>query len=109
MNAIEFPKDYKKLHCRVGDIFTTIRRDNDENQRLYQNSDGEVFHVKVEGRVVFRARLLHCDTFVDGLDGFLSEELLEYDSDGDVEGLYARYQDNRVLFLIFQKMRDDKE
>jgi hypothetical protein len=108
MKVIEFAKDYRKLHCRVGDIFTTIRRGNDMNNKLYLYSQGEVFHVKIEGKEAFKAKLLYCDTFADGLGDNFSVGLLEYDSDGDVGSLYARYQSDGVLLLIFQKMGESE-
>ena len=47
MNVIEFAKDYKKLHCRTGDIFTTIRRDNKENAERFEDQELILFFVEV--------------------------------------------------------------
>ena len=104
MNVIEFAKDYKKLHCKVGDIFTTIRRDNDENAERFEDHEGEIFQVRVEGKDAFQAKLM----LNSGPDGvrlpYLPDAILEYDTDGDVENLKARYGRGKVVLLIFQKI-----
>ena len=105
MKTLEFEKDLKKLHCGPGQIFTTIRRDNEENNSLYVGCEGDVFNVMVNQRKIFRARLIFVTSF-DGLDWGLSDEFLSYDTDGDVESLHSRYGKGRVLMLIFQKLEE---
>ena len=103
MKVLEFEKDFSKLHCGFSHIFTTIRRDNEENSRLYWSSEGEVFSVRVNQKEIFRAKLIFVTSF-DGLDWGMSEELLSYDTDGDVGSLYNRYGKDRVLLLVFQRL-----
>ena len=103
MKTLEFERDLSKLHCGPGQIFTTIRRDNGENASLYRSCEGDVFSVRVNSREIFRARLIFVSSF-DGLDWGLSEELLSYDTDGDIDSLYNRYGKDRVLLLVFQRL-----
>ena len=105
MKTLEFEKDLQKLHCGPGQIFTTIRRDNEENNSLYVGCEGDVFSVRVNSREIFRARLIFVSSF-DGLDWGLSEELLSYDTDGDVDYLYNKYGKDRVLLLVFQRLKE---
>ena len=105
MKTLEFEKDLSKLHCAPGQIFTTIRRDNKENADLYKGCEGDVFSVRVNSREIFRARLIFVSSF-DGLDWGLSEELLSYDTDGDVDYLYNKYGKDRVLLLVFQRLKE---
>lgn len=108
MNAIEFAKDYRKLYCRVGDIFTTIRRDTVGNELRYEYSKGEIFQVKINGKATFKAKLLYCAVLVDGLnDVNFSLSLLEYDSEGNEEEFIDKYKSDGILLLIFQKIDGD--
>ena len=103
-NVIEFVRDYKKLHCPTGGIFTTIRRDNDENAERFEDKEGQVFQVKVEGKDVFKARLL----LYSGPDGvrlpYLPDAFLDYDTEGDIHELKARYGRGKVVLLIFKRI-----
>lgn len=103
MKTIDFAKDYNKLHCGPGQIFTTIRRDNKENSVLYRSREGEAFRVMVNRKEAFKARLILVTSF-DGLDWGLSDELLSYDTDGDVDSLHDRYGKDTVLLLIFRRL-----
>ena len=105
MKTLEFEKDLQKLHCGPGQIFTTIRRDNEENNSLYVGCEGDVFNLMVNQRKIFRARLIFVTSF-SGLDWGLPEELLSYDTDGDVDSLYKRYGKDMVLLLVFQKLEE---
>ena len=108
MNIIEFAKDYKKLHCRTGDIFTTIRRDSDINARKFGESEGGgIFQVRVEGKDVFQAKLLFNSSPACSMKlMYLSEDLCSYDTDENAKELSERYENDMIILLIFQKMRD---
>ena len=105
MKILEFERDLNKLHCGPGQIFTTIRRDDRENANLYRRPSKDLFIVRVNGREIFKARLIFVSSF-DGLHWGLSDELLSYDTDGDVDSLYNRYGEGRVLLLVFQRLKE---
>ena len=109
MNVIEFAKDYKKLHCRTGDIFTTIRRDSDINAEKFWGQEGNVFQVKMGGRDAFKAKLLFNLGWNPHWLKSFPKGLLEYDTDGNMNELVERYGNDRILLLIFQKMGDDSK
>ena len=106
LNVIEFAKDYKKLHCSIGGIFTTIRRDNDENAERFEEHEGEIFQVKVEGKDAFKARLLLKSPNEKFRLTDFSIAFLEYDTDDHIEDLQERYGHDKVIMLIFQRMGD---
>ena len=47
MTIIEFAKEYRKLKCPVGGIFTTIRRDNKENAERFEDQELILFFGEV--------------------------------------------------------------
>lgn len=102
--TVEFARDYKKLHCPIGGIFTTIRRDNDENAERFEDREGQIFQIKIEGKDAFKARLL----LYSGPDGirlpYLPDAFLDYDTDGYVHELIARYGRGKVVLLIFKRI-----
>ncbi len=106
MNIIEFDRDYDKLHCRINDLFATIRRANEENVEKFK--EGKTFLVKIEGRDSFYARLF----FVINIGELktLPSDFILYDINGtivDVNRFYERYADeDSVLVLILQKISE---
>ena len=109
MNVIEFAKDYKKLHCRTGDIFTTIRRDSYDNKKRFGGQEGQVFTVRVKGVDAFKAKLLYGTDLGGSRLARFPKGLLKYDTDENVKDLVERYGDDKIILLIFQKMGDDSK
>ena len=99
--TIDFERNYPKLRQSDSLIFTTLRKDNEENYKRFNGKEGKFFEVSIEGQFVWTAKLLLVAR-INSAD--LSGSFLAYDTDYE-EARMREVIRNRSdhLLLIFRR------
>ena len=99
--TVDFVKEYLKLYQSDSLLFTTLRKDNEENFRRFNERVGKFFDVTVGGRFKWTAKLLLVIR-INAAD--LSPSFLAYDTGYDGETMRNITRSGvDYLLLIFRR------
>lgn len=106
-DTIDFERRYPKLYPSDELIFTTLRKDNEENYKRFNGKEGKYFRVTIQDQFVWTAMLVLV-TRINATD--LNISFLRYDTDYDEDVMRdITWSGIDYLLLIFKRLLPQKQ